>query len=178
MFSADLFAIFKAIYRGNCTWFNLPRDLELDMVILSTVAHICKRYKQCLKCNKHFPNTTQYYLHPTLYYRSTTQCHRNTIRYYRNTTQCMETQLSICKTQRKSSKTQLYICETQHKSFRYVMQDVNTIQIINPPLLNRWHALHFPAILVRHFAWKSVLCWLHIHHISICNNTHCLWVLL
>ena len=35
------------------------------------------------------------------------------------------------------------------------MQDVNTIQIINPPLLNRWHALHFPAILVRHFAWKK-----------------------
>ena len=67
----------------------------------------------------------------------------------------METQLSICKTQRKSSKTQLYICETQHKIFRYLMQDVNTIQIINPPLLNRWHALHFPAILVRHFAWKK-----------------------
>ena len=35
------------------------------------------------------------------------------------------------------------------------MQDVNTIRIINPPLLNRRHALHFPAILVRHFAWKK-----------------------
>ena len=67
----------------------------------------------------------------------------------------METQLSICKTQRKSSKTQLYICETHHKIFRYVMQDVNTLRIINPPLLNRRHALHFPAILVRHFAWKK-----------------------
>ena len=25
VFFADLFAIFKAIYRGNCMWFNLPR---------------------------------------------------------------------------------------------------------------------------------------------------------
>ena len=39
VFSADLFAIFKAIYWGNCTWFNLSRltapfiwfrELELD----------------------------------------------------------------------------------------------------------------------------------------------------
>ena len=39
VFSADLFAIFKAIYWGNCTWFNLSRltapfiwfrQLELD----------------------------------------------------------------------------------------------------------------------------------------------------
>ena len=39
VFSADLFAIFKAIYLGNCTWFNLSRltapfiwfrELELD----------------------------------------------------------------------------------------------------------------------------------------------------
>ena len=35
------------------------------------------------------------------------------------------------------------------------MQDVNTIRIINSPLLNRRHALDFPAILVRHFAWKK-----------------------
>ena len=25
VFSEDLFAIFQAIHRGNCTWFNLPR---------------------------------------------------------------------------------------------------------------------------------------------------------
>ena len=115
MFSADLFAIFKAIYRGNCTWFNLPRDLELDMVILSTVAHICKRYKQCLKCNKHFskhntvlsaPNTvlskyntmpskhnTELSKHNTIYGNTTqylqnaTQIFQNTTLHLRNTTQ-------------------------------------------------------------------------------------------
>ena len=125
------------------------------MVILSTVAHICKRYKQCLKCNKHFskhntvlsaPNTvlSKYNTMPSKH--NTVLSKHNTI--YGNTIQYLQTQ-------RKSSKTQLYICETQHKIFRYVMQDVNTIRIINPPLLNRWHALHFPAILVRHFAWKN-----------------------
>ena len=45
VFSADLFAIFKAIYWGNCTWFNLSRltvpficlrEFELDYVYLMT----------------------------------------------------------------------------------------------------------------------------------------------
>ena len=45
VFSADLFAIFKAIYWGNCTWFNLSRltapficfrEFELDYCYLMT----------------------------------------------------------------------------------------------------------------------------------------------
>ena len=45
VFSADLFAIFKAIYWGNCTWFNLSRltapfiwfrEFELDYGYLMT----------------------------------------------------------------------------------------------------------------------------------------------
>ena len=45
VFSADLFAIFKAIYWGNCTWFNLSRlttlfiwfrEFELDYCYLIT----------------------------------------------------------------------------------------------------------------------------------------------
>ena len=45
MFSANLFAIFKAIYWGNCTWLNLPRltapsiwfrEFELDNGYLMT----------------------------------------------------------------------------------------------------------------------------------------------
>ena len=44
VFSADLFAIFKAIYWGNCTWFNLSRltapfiwfrEFELDYYLMT-----------------------------------------------------------------------------------------------------------------------------------------------
>ena len=60
VFSVDLFAVFKAIYWGNCTWFNLPRltapfiwfhELQLDYFYIWTYCLSRKRNSRSLEAS-------------------------------------------------------------------------------------------------------------------------------
>lgn len=107
------------------------------MIFKTTVAHICKHIKQISKHNsiieaQHNVIGTQHGIIKTQHNTS------NTTQYLQNTTQI-------------SQNTTQYLQNTTQNFPDYV----NIIQSINPSLLNRWHALHFPAIFVCHYAWKK-----------------------
>ena len=123
------------------------------MIFKTTVAHICKHIKQISKHN------------------SIIEAQHNVIRTQHGIIEAQHnvigTRHGIIKTQHNTSKHNSVFAKhnanlpkhntifAKHNTKFSRLRIVNIIQSINPSLLNRWHALHFPAIFVCHFAWKK-----------------------